>query len=162
MELSRVQLDVRPMADGRVVVRLAGELDIAESEGVRRFLTAEAQTSTVVAVDLVGLSFIDLSGVRALLDAQRVATARGSTLVLVSPPRCLTMLVGLMEPGPMTFSEDRLVVGEPASRADERPGSVGRRVPARHVRVNGARAWRAPSGRPSVPPDPSCSPDDSA
>ena len=107
MEPSRVQLDVRPMPDGRVVVRLAGELDIAESDAVRRFLTAETQTLTVVAVDLVGLSFIDLSGVRALLDAQRAATARGSTLVLVSPPRCLTMLVGLMEPGPMTFSEDR-------------------------------------------------------
>jgi anti-sigma B factor antagonist len=154
MEPSRVQLDVRTVADGRVVVHLAGELDLAEADAVRRILMAEAQTSMVVAVDLEGLSFIDLSGVRALHAAQRAASECGSTLVFVSPPRCLTKLVRLMELGPMPSSEDPSVLEEPRPWADGRSESPGRRVPARRARADGARAWRAPSRRPAAPGGP--------
>jgi anti-anti-sigma factor len=161
VEPSRVQLDVRSVAEGRIVVHLAGEFDIAEADAIRRILCAEAQTSMVVAVDLVGLSFIDLSGVRALHDAQQAAAETGSTLVLVSPPRCLTMLVRLMELGPMPISEDRSILEAPRSRADGRSRSMGSRVPARRGRVDGARAWQAPP-RPPGPGDLPCPPDGSA
>ena len=156
MEPSRVQLDVRTLPNGRVVVHLAGELDIAEADAIRHILCTEAQTSTVVAVDLAGLSFIDLSGVRALHDAQQAATETGSTLVLVSPPRCLTMLVRLMELGPMPISEDRSILEDPQSRADGRSRSMGRQVPARRLRADGARAWQASPPRPPGPGDLPC------
>lgn len=152
MEAPRVLLDLGTVANGRVVVHLAGELDLAEADAVRRILVAEAQTSTVV-VDLAGLSFIDISGVRALHDAQRAASECGSRLVLVSPPRCLTMLVALMELGPMPFSEDRSVLEERRPWPDGRPGWPGSGVPARHGRADPARAWRAPS-RPTAPGGP--------
>ena len=162
MEPSRVQLDLGTAAHGRVVVRLAGELDIAGADAIRRVLTAEAQTATFVAVDLAGLSFIDLSGVRALHDAQQAATEHGSTLVLVSPPRCLTMLVRLMELGPLAISEDRSILEAPRSRADGRSRSMGSRVPARRGRVDGARAWQTSPPRPPGPGDLPCPPDGSA
>jgi anti-sigma B factor antagonist len=162
MEPSRVQVDVRTVAHGRVVVRLAGELDIAEADGVRRLLVAHVRPATVVAVDLADLSFIDLQGVRALHDAQRAAAECGSPLLLVSPPRCLMDLVCLMDLGQMPLSDDRSVLGEPRSRRDEWAGSVRRRPSARGVRVDGARAWRASPPRPPGPGGFSCSPDDRA
>jgi anti-sigma B factor antagonist len=160
MDASRVFLDLGTVADGRVVVHLVGELDVAEADAVRRILMAEAQISTVVAVDLAELSFIDLSGVRALHAAQRAASECGSTLVFVSPPPRLTKLVRLMELGPMPFSEDRSVLEEPRSRMDGRPRSLGTRKRARRVRADGAPAWRASSRRTPGPGGPSCFPDD--
>ena len=160
MEPSRVQLEVRTVADGHVVLHLAGQLDVAEADAVRRILMAEAQTSTVVAVDLAGLSFIDLSGVRALHAAQRAASECGSRLVLVSPPRRLTMLVRLVELRPMWFSRDRSILEEPRSLPDGRSGSPGRRVATRRARADGARAWRASSRRPPGPVGPSNPRDD--
>ena len=153
MEASRVLLDLGTVADGQVVVHLAGELDLAQADAVRRILVAEAQTSRVV-VDLAELSFIDLGGVRALHAAQRAASECGSTLLLVSPPRCLKRLVRLMELGSMPFSEDRSVLEEPRPWADGRSESPGRRVPARRARADRARAWRAPSRRPAAPGGP--------
>src|SRR4051794_5374931 len=107
MEPSRVQLDATTSPDGLAIVRLVGELDVADAEAVRRILTAEARSSMFVAVDLAGLSFIDIAGVRALDAAQQAANQCGSRLVLVSPPRCVSMLVGLMGFGHMRFADDR-------------------------------------------------------
>jgi anti-sigma B factor antagonist len=138
MEPSRVQCDVRALPDGRVVVHLAGELDMAEADAVRRLLTAQAERSPLVAVDLAGLTFIDLAGVRAIHAAQRAANADGSTFVVVSPPRCVIRLVDLLDLGPMPFSDDRSIVEEPRSCADGRRRAG--RAPARRRRMDGAGA----------------------
>jgi anti-anti-sigma factor len=148
-------LDVRTASETRIVMGLSGELDIVEADAVRRILMAEAQVSPAVVLDLADLSSIDLSGVRALHDAQRAARECSSRLVLVSPPRCLTGLVGLLELGPMPFSEDRSLLEQPRPRADARSAPSGRRVPARRARAAGVRTRRASSLRLPAP----CPPD---
>jgi anti-anti-sigma factor len=70
-------------------LRLSGELDMA---GVERFerLLIEDQTpkSTTVVADLSGLTFIDSSGLRALIMAdQRVRAAAGRFIVVRGPAR---------------------------------------------------------------------------
>jgi anti-anti-sigma factor len=62
------------------VVTLRGELDVANAERVQRALEA-ADTPSVV-VDLSALTFIDSSGLTALVHAHREITGRGSSFEL--------------------------------------------------------------------------------
>jgi anti-anti-sigma factor len=88
-------VDVRPSADGDVVV-LAGELDLATAEALRRRLLDVLGTSTTVAVDAAGLDFVDLTGLDVLLDLDTRLRADGGALVVrrASPP--LRRLLGLL------------------------------------------------------------------
>lgn len=64
------------------LVRLSGELDIASTDRLTEALN-EIAGSTVV--DLSGLSFIDSSGVAALVRAQQQLAAEGHSLTLTRP-----------------------------------------------------------------------------
>jgi anti-sigma B factor antagonist len=71
---------------GGTVVSLAGELDLlAEERAARALREADAGDPPVLIVDLSGLGFIDSTGVRLLIDADRRTRARGRgrRLVLV-------------------------------------------------------------------------------
>ena len=73
---SLVALDVAD--DGPVsVVRLSGELDVSTRDQVRDRLVA--LTSPTVAVDLQTLTFLDASGLSALLAAKRAIVGRGGS-----------------------------------------------------------------------------------
>jgi anti-anti-sigma factor len=71
-------------------VALSGELDLASVDCVEReLLRAEAGDAAVIVLDIAGLQYIDLSGVRVLLDAElrshdapgRLRIRRGSEAV---------------------------------------------------------------------------------
>lgn len=61
--------------DDAQVVALRGELDVANADLVKRTLLA-SDSSTIV-VDLSGLTFIDSSGLTALVQAHNAVTRRG-------------------------------------------------------------------------------------
>jgi anti-sigma B factor antagonist len=66
---------------GLLTLRLNGEFDLA---GFQPFLDLLTQsTAPAIRVDLRGLSFIDSSGIRALLTANALAAERGQTLTVV-------------------------------------------------------------------------------
>lgn len=70
------------MSDGEVRVILAGELDLATApEADRRLREAQAEAPRVV-LDLDGLTFIDATGLRVLLDASDRATSSGGDLLV--------------------------------------------------------------------------------
>lgn len=53
-----------------MIVRVAGELDVATAPVLDAALTqAEASAAPMIAIDLTGVSFIDSTGLRALLEA---------------------------------------------------------------------------------------------
>lgn len=101
-----VRIDAPPSLDGRVVLRLSGELDLSTADAARAALIAALGDGTTVVVDLSELAFIDVVGMRALLAAHEAAVARGSCLLLRSPQRCVTRVAALMELGFLRFSED--------------------------------------------------------
>jgi anti-sigma B factor antagonist len=70
----------RRLDDGREVVALAGELDLAGVASVRSALAG--CDSRHVVVDLARLEFIDARGVSALVDAARTLGAAGGRLEL--------------------------------------------------------------------------------
>jgi anti-sigma B factor antagonist len=56
--------------DDRIVVRVDGELDVATAPALDDALQrAEASAVAVITIDLAGVSFIDSTGLRALLEA---------------------------------------------------------------------------------------------
>lgn len=57
-----------------ILVSLHGELDLATVPEVQRRLTGVAIDRRAVVVDLRGLGFIDSSGIRLLVELQRLAT----------------------------------------------------------------------------------------
>ena len=73
--------------DGRTVVALRGELDLADAAAVTAGLSAVVTREPWIIVDLGGLEFIDSSGVAALARGRRKAWQAGGDLVLAAPPR---------------------------------------------------------------------------
>jgi len=93
--LIHMTLDVRAddTADQRVF-RLSGELDMATSPRLERVLSGVlAAMPPALAIDLAGLTFLDSTGIRVLIDAGRRASGQGCAFTLLSPrPNVLRML----------------------------------------------------------------------
>lgn len=70
----------------RVVVRLTGEFDISGVREFHRALAAVEPGAQIVCIDLHGLSFLGVSGLRSLLDVQRRSRRNSFQLVVVKGP----------------------------------------------------------------------------
>jgi anti-sigma B factor antagonist len=75
-------LDVRHDG-GVIVVAPKGELDISTVPQVEQALRQDERTVEAVTLDLSGLSFMDTSGLRLVLEEDRRARTGGHTLRLV-------------------------------------------------------------------------------
>lgn len=72
---------------GRPAIAVRGELDISGVEGLERSLAeVESEQPPVLVIDLRGVTFLDSSGLRALLAADRRARRAGRRLALVRGP----------------------------------------------------------------------------
>jgi anti-sigma B factor antagonist len=82
-----LKVDVVQEADGVVVVTVAGEVDLATSPQLREELLRQlnGRRPTVLVVDLQGVSFLDSTGLSALVAAHRRAHSLGVDLRLTSP-----------------------------------------------------------------------------
>lgn len=70
--------------DGAVLIRLSGEVDLSWSQQVRRAVLAALEQHPAVGVELSQVSYIDSSGIAALVEGFQTARARGSRFALVS------------------------------------------------------------------------------
>jgi anti-sigma B factor antagonist len=82
---SRLQMWVDD-SPARVVIRLAGEIDLATVPQLRQVLDAHARSGQTMVIDLRGIEFIDSMGLAALVRVRHRAVARGARLELVAPP----------------------------------------------------------------------------
>jgi anti-anti-sigma factor len=71
-------------AEGRVVLALTGELDLAAHDDLERYITQlDAERPAVFLLDLRGLTFIDSSGIRLIVHERERSAARGGRFVVV-------------------------------------------------------------------------------
>jgi len=70
--------------EGYVLVRLAGEVDLSWSQQVRRAVLAAIEQDAAVGVELSRVSYIDSSGIAALVEGFQAARGRGSRFALVA------------------------------------------------------------------------------
>jgi anti-sigma B factor antagonist len=79
---------------GQTRVVLAGELDIASTQGLEDELAAiEANSPGTLVLDLRGVEFIDSTGLRALIAADERARSQGRRLAVVSGPNAVERLL---------------------------------------------------------------------
>lgn len=66
-------------SDGAVRLALAGEIDLSNVDALQAEVVAvlESGDATAVIVDLAGVTFLDSSGISALLKGRRVADGKG-------------------------------------------------------------------------------------
>ena len=75
---------------------LRGELDMLSAPMLSRELETAAQSRPPrIVLDLARLSFVDVSGLRAILDAARDARREGRTLVVANPMPHIVRLLEL-------------------------------------------------------------------
>jgi anti-anti-sigma factor len=70
-------LDLEQVGDASVRVRVRGELDLATSPALGETLGREIADGKSVVVDLSGVTFIDSSGLNALIRALRLSEGNG-------------------------------------------------------------------------------------
>jgi anti-sigma B factor antagonist len=89
VELVAARLRVRPAphAGEAVCLRLEGQLDAQSALALARVLLDAQRVGTALVLDLSRLSFLDVAGLRVLVDAARRACGAGCELVLRAPSR---------------------------------------------------------------------------
>lgn len=88
------------IVDGIAVVDAAGELDLRTAPAYGQVLIDQAQTHARVVADLTGVTFLDSSGLAAIVRGAAAARERGGRLVVVaSEPRVVRVfeLTGLID-----------------------------------------------------------------
>ncbi len=92
--------DIEKIRDGAAMLRLAGEVDVATAPSlVSAFRELADQNLTEVVVDASGVSFMDSSGLHALIQGKRIIHEAGSRILLVtSRPVRLLLEVAFPEP----------------------------------------------------------------
>ena len=74
-------------------LRLVGELDIATGPALRAAL--DEMDGNDIVLDCSGLTFIDCSGLRVLVETHHRCATDGFNLTVRAPSRCLTRLLEL-------------------------------------------------------------------
>lgn len=80
------------------MVRISGELDLSCAHLLLDAVRSAADSACpaeVVALDLAGLTFCDLAGVRAIIGAAQALEELGKELRVCSPPSCVLRVVEL-------------------------------------------------------------------
>src|SRR5688500_1584478 len=90
-----MQLEITPTEDG---YRLEGELDMATAGGLSELLRAAADNDEPVVLDFSGVSFMDSSGLRALLEGARLPNGSGP-VVIVNPTAQVRRVLDVSIPG---------------------------------------------------------------
>ncbi len=78
------------------VLALSGELDLASQRALERDIARALQSGArTVVLDLGGLTFVDIAGLRSMLRSQRRARGAGKRLLLANPAPAFRRLVAL-------------------------------------------------------------------
>jgi len=81
-----LHISVEQPSPGLIVVSPAGELDLSNSDAFEEAISdARAKGATALVLDLTGLTFMDSSGLRLLLDSWNESQLADRRLMLVVP-----------------------------------------------------------------------------
>jgi anti-sigma B factor antagonist len=84
-----MQLEITATEEG---FRLRGELDMATAGDLSEVLRAAATTGDPIVLDFEGVSFMDSSGLRALLEGAGLPSNRGPVVILNPAPQVRRVL----------------------------------------------------------------------
>jgi anti-anti-sigma factor len=94
-------VEVEPVSDGTVMVRLKGEVDISSAHLLTsQFSNLAANTHASVIVDATEVTFMDSTGLHALVEGKRALHDNGTRIFLV-PSRQVRRVLELVFPDPL-------------------------------------------------------------
>jgi anti-anti-sigma factor len=80
----------------RVVIDLRGDIDAANVDNVAKIIAdARRPPGSSVVVDMANVTFMDVRGMRVLLEARQALAAEGVLLRLQRPPQCVRLVLEL-------------------------------------------------------------------
>jgi anti-sigma B factor antagonist len=79
--------------DSAIIVRAAGEIDVATVDLLRRELDTAREETASVLLDLSGVTFIDSTGLQLLLDASHSSAVGDWTFLIVRLSRIVRRLI---------------------------------------------------------------------
>jgi anti-sigma B factor antagonist len=82
-------------ADGWIILDVRGEVDLSWSQEIRRSVLEALATTPALAVELSAVSYIDSSGIAALVEGFQQARAKGQRFALVSPSASVNSVLEL-------------------------------------------------------------------
>lgn len=88
----------KPDGWGSVWIQLVGELDLATCPSFEQVLEKAQDGASTVSIDLQEATFVDCSGLTAIVQAAARAAATGAKLILVGPAGQVERLLGLTGP----------------------------------------------------------------
>ena len=103
----------REELDGIVLIRLRGEVDLSWSQQVRHAVLAALESSPAVGVELSEVSYIDSSGIAALVEGFQSARSQGSRFALVAVSDAVRAVLELAR-----LDRVFLIVADPAALAE--------------------------------------------
>jgi anti-anti-sigma factor len=114
--VAALEINTERRDDGATVIALVGELDLVNASSLERELESiEAEPPETLIVDLRGISFIDSTGLRAVIAADQRARAGDRRLVVVGGAPAVDRLFSV------TQLEQRLdIVDDPDSVSGSR------------------------------------------
>ena len=109
--MTLLELTTENSADGSVRIALSGELDISSAPKVEAELDrVQAASPTLVMLDLRDLRFMDSTGLRTVVGADKRARERGGRLAIVRGPESVQRIFSV------TRLDERLeIVDDPAA-----------------------------------------------
>jgi len=85
--------ELRTLSDGAAIVHLIGEVDISSAHLLDTQLKNVAKTELRgVIIDATGISFMDSTGLHALVEGKRLLHDNGTRIVLVTSPQVRRVL----------------------------------------------------------------------
>jgi anti-anti-sigma factor len=94
--MARLGIEREVLEDGRVVIRLSGELDLDTYRDFDAALRGPPiDDRPQVTIDLSGLTFMDSTGLRSLIEADRRARVSGASILLRRGPRAVQRVLEL-------------------------------------------------------------------
>jgi anti-anti-sigma factor len=85
------------VVDGASIIVIDGELDLVSAPHLVEAMSNLAEGREPVVLDLSSVTFVDSSGVRALLDVERIVGDKGRRLALFRPGVGVTRLLDLVD-----------------------------------------------------------------
>ena len=115
-----LSIDISFPVEGVALVELVGELEVVSvDEFSMRMADLGGSGAIGVVVDLAGISFIDSSGINALVRAVRSVEARGGTAVIASPSAVAQRVFAITRlPQLVPVEQDRSTALQPAGPPD--------------------------------------------
>ena len=92
----RVEITHGEADPDHVVLRVFGEVDIAAGSDLRSAVENQAVTGVHLVIDLAGVSFMDSTGVSAILSGSRMARGLGRRLVVCGAQQQVSHLLAIV------------------------------------------------------------------